>query len=294
MVDREEQRSSSTYNQHIAIRLESWSASLPSKLDYIRSDTGIVPSTPPALLLRMTYCCAEYMLTPSEQWVKRGLDALQQCDERMDLERLPPLIHCLLSLISRHSIKSTLSEATRDRLQILQNNLNGASPRVWLQNQPNKAQTGKTSHTRKASRLSTPDSLQIPLPRPMTTNLSRRIEDARSTTNPLEPLLEVPVPRMLLDLPYDPLNIAPGPAKIDGQYTEVTDALDTFFDELATLDNSTTLDNQPQFMQNLGFAPDLSMADLFSEYIPMQSTAFLGQEDPVTVNFDQYSFYGTS
>jgi hypothetical protein len=44
-------------------------------------------------------------------------------------------------------------------------------------------------------------------------------------------------------------------------------------------------------MQNLGFGPEASMADLFSEYIPMQSSAFLSGDDTAPVNFDQYGFY---
>jgi hypothetical protein len=40
-------------------------------------------------------------------------------------------------------------------------------------------------------------------------------------------------------------------------------------------------------MQNLGFAPDANMADLFSEYIPI-STAFMENDEPV--NLDHCGF----
>jgi hypothetical protein len=33
------------------------------------------------------------------------------------------------------------------------------------------------------------------------------------------------------------------------------------------------------------------MADLFSEYIPMQSTTFLPQQNSDAVNLDHYGFY---
>jgi hypothetical protein len=52
--------------------------------------------------------------------------------------------------------------------------------------------------------------------------------------------------------------------------------------------------NQPQFMQNLGFAPDANMADLFSEYIPLQSTAFLSHDNSDAINLDHFGFYDGS
>jgi hypothetical protein len=49
--------------------------------------------------------------------------------------------------------------------------------------------------------------------------------------------------------------------------------LDALFDELASQDGSTHLDTQPLFMQNLGFAPDATLNDVF--------TADYGQYDPL-------------
>jgi hypothetical protein len=73
-------------------------------------------------------------------------------------------------------------------------------------------------------------------------------------------------------------------------YPQIPNDLESFFDELASLDTASNLDNQPQFMQNLGFAPDANMADLFSEYIPM-STTFMSQENDHSINLDHYGFY---
>jgi hypothetical protein len=70
--------------------------------------------------------------------------------------------------------------------------------------------------------------------------------------------------------------------------------LESFFDELASLDSATRSDTQPQFMQNLGFGPEASMADLFSEYIPMQSSTFVPRDDSAPSNLDQYNFYDAS
>jgi hypothetical protein len=47
-------------------------------------------------------------------------------------------------------------------------------------------------------------------------------------------------------------------------------------------------------MQNLGFAPDANMADLFSEFIPLQSSAFIGQDSAELGHLDHYNFYDPS
>lgn len=49
--------------------------------------------------------------------------------------------------------------------------------------------------------------------------------------------------------------------------------IETFFDELASLDGAERVESQPQFMQNLGFAPDARIADLSNFG---QLTAILG------------------
>lgn len=39
---------------------------------------------------------------------------------------------------------------------------------------------------------------------------------------------------------------------------------ESFFDDLAYLDGAENLENQPKFMQNLGFAPDANIMDLLT------------------------------
>jgi hypothetical protein len=80
----------------------------------------------------------------------------------------------------------------------------------------------------------------------------------------------------------------------DSNYPDVPSDLESFFDELASLDTTNNMGNQPQFMQNLGFAPDANMADLFSEYIPLQSTAFLSHDNSDAINLDHFGFYDGS
>lgn len=60
--------------------------------------------------------------------------------------------------------------------------------------------------------------------------------------------------------------------------------LDALFDELASLDGADRQDNQPQFMQNLGFAPNIDLNDfLASDY---------GQFDPLLSAYAQQSTIG--
>lgn len=60
--------------------------------------------------------------------------------------------------------------------------------------------------------------------------------------------------------------MAPNHALYNNSYIErynvrgATD-LDTLFDDLASLDGAERSDAQPQFMQNLGFAPNANLAD---------------------------------
>lgn len=84
---------------------------------------------------------------------------------------------------------------------------------------------------------------------------------------------------------------ANNPAHPEPRYPDIPGDLESFFDDLASLDSTNKLENQPQFMQNLGFAPDANMADLFSEFIPMQSSAFVGHESADLGQLDHYNFY---
>ncbi|KAL1963043.1 hypothetical protein VTN77DRAFT_8791 [Rasamsonia byssochlamydoides] len=73
--------------------------------------------------------------------------------------------------------------------------------------------------------------------------------------------------RQVLDSSHNGLN--PLHVDLDGygpQRPRIAPDLDALFDELASLDGGDKVDNQPQFMQNLGFAPNAGVSDLFSEY----------------------------
>jgi hypothetical protein len=54
------------------------------------------------------------------------------------------------------------------------------------------------------------------------------------------------------------------PPIIDHHDPTTSRDIESFFDELASLDGAERVETQPQFMQNLGFAPDANMAELFT------------------------------
>ncbi|KAK8214464.1 fungal-specific transcription factor domain-containing protein [Phyllosticta capitalensis] len=65
--------------------------------------------------------------------------------------------------------------------------------------------------------------------------------------------------------------------------------LDALFDELATLEGPERLDRQPQFMQNLGFAPDMSLSDVLTpDYSGLDSVfgSFMGRAGAPGPNLD--------
>lgn len=82
----------------------------------------------------------------------------------------------------------------------------------------------------------------------------------------------------------------PDSATYDGppleRYSSVgSNDLDALFDELATLEGPERLDSQPQFMQNLGFAPDMNLSDVL--------TSDYGQFDPMFNAYLQHSVIAT-
>jgi hypothetical protein len=54
------------------------------------------------------------------------------------------------------------------------------------------------------------------------------------------------------------------PVMIDVHDPIASRDIESFFDELASLDGAERLNSHPQFMQNLGFAPDANLADLLT------------------------------
>lgn len=81
---------------------------------------------------------------------------------------------------------------------------------------------------------------------------------------------------------------------LDHRNSTASRDIESFFDELASLDGAERLENQPQFMQNLGFAPDASMADLLtSDFGQFNSliSPYVQQGNSNATQLDQTHFY---
>lgn len=278
LVSTGRQSAQDTYQEEAAQRLERWKTCLPPKVDALFSNGSFSLLAPPTALLQATYDCALFVSHPSDISLQLFLKGLDKCQLDIGVQRLPVPIKCLVVTISRLASQLNLRETTRTQLQRLRAAMLPTSPQLHhddSQTLESSMMPARRSST--AINLSTPESLQTATP------------DGRNMAQPtIDPLND------FFSGPYstNPSHVAvPSPSQTDPRYPELTSDLETFFDELASLDSATRPDNQPQFMQNLGFGPGASMADLFSEYIPMQSSNFLVRDDVAPTNLDQYAFY---
>ncbi|KAI1566131.1 quinic acid utilization activator [Pyrenophora tritici-repentis] len=260
-------------------RLERWKAFLPTQLACVDIESPLPCLTPPLALLQATYHVACFATNPSDLRLKRLFDILEQCRQQLGPQRIPPPIKCLLEYIRRQAAYSGLNDANRTRLQKLREKIMAQWPKQQI---PNTTQTHESTFIpfrdqRNALKTANPDPLRSIFPD--NSSVAQLPADTHNvfftdTHSTIEPLL-----------------IAASTSQSDTLYPEPIHDLESFFDELASLDRVTRPDNQPQFMQNLGFGPEASMADLFSEYIPMQSSSFATSDVTPPVQFDQYGFY---
>jgi hypothetical protein len=240
--------------------LERWRALMPMKLAHICSESAFAILTPPAALLLATYHCASFACTPSEVSLHRLLDVLDHCLEHASSQCLPPAIRCLVDVVNRRAACLVLHDIYRMRLQRLQERV--------------------ITYFERSNDLRVPQSSTIPF-RQHTIDVQMATADAMQPTfSNIHPAAQPAAASLHALIP------GPSPTQIDPRCPEPTSDLESFFDELASLDSTTRSDSQPQFMQNLGFGPEASMADLFSEYIP--------RDDSASTHLDQYNFYDAS
>ena len=268
------------YQEEAVQRLGRWKANLPTKLDTLFSSNAFPLLAPPTVLLQTTYYCASFAANPSDSSMQRLLNILEQCQRSLGAHRLPVPVKSLVVAISRLATRVNLHEATRNQLQRMKMIMTGASSQPDDQDVPRGLESSIPVRNASISmNLSTSEALPT-------------VASSDHTTQPRTDSVST-----FFSAPHSthaPLMTVPSPAQSDPRYPEHTSDLETFFDELASLDSATRLDNQPQFMQNLGFEPEASMADLFSEYIPLQSSTFLTRDDMAPPGLEQYAFYDAS
>jgi hypothetical protein len=222
---------------------------------------------------------------PAQSWLQRVLDLLEPSPDRLGLTSLPPVVHCLMYTVKRHSAQFLSDPVLRARMQKLQIDMD----RTWRKTDPDVQSPPLIA----VMQMPTPDSIHQPLSSNPMTGQVVKATDTRSvqadSRGGIREALEAGT-----DQQIESLIDATRPSQSDPRYPEIPGDLESFFDDLASLDNANKLENQPQFMQNLGFAPDASMADLFSEFIPMQSSAFIGHDSSDIGHLDHYNFYDAS
>ncbi len=271
-------------------RLNDWKTALPPKLDYLQSETVPTPSTPPAVLLQLTYYCTALSLMPTQPWLQQILELLEPLPHRLGLSSLPPVVNCLMGIVERHSTHFLSDSTLRTRMHKLQADVD----RTWRKTIPDtRSPIGQPRHSITAMQIPTPDSIHQSLPGKIPISQAAGANDARSVqardSGSLPDVLGANTNQQIESF----LN-ASRPPQPDPRYPDLPGDLESFFDDLASLDNTNKLENQPQFMQNLGFAPDANMADLFSEFIPLQSSTFIGQDAADLGHLDHYNFYDAS
>ena len=261
-------------------RLEMWKSSLPQKLDHIRKDAAATPTTPPALLLRLTYLVTAFTLVPSHAWLEQTLDVLSTL-EQLGTSQAPPIIACLLQHVKRTSERLTLDEITRARMcrllvafdqtsKISQDTVNNlqSTPRSVEDASPNAAIVMQTSPQSFASHIagSFPERFhQQTVTSAMLDSMLPDMRAAPQRQNP-PPFSQNPFDHAMAGSFLDPH---------DPYHTLVSGDLGSFLDDFASEHGAKKLQNQPQFMENLGFSSNVSMADLLaadpSRFMPTSS-----------------------
>ncbi|EOA81216.1 uncharacterized protein SETTUDRAFT_158138 [Exserohilum turcica Et28A] len=247
-------------------RLEAWKSSLPQKLDYIRKDS--TPMTPPALLLRFTYCVTALAFVPSHNWFEQTLDVLNTMNAQLGPARLPAIVFCLLRSIKKSVSSLVLDHIAYAKMRDLFISLDPSFGR------PEDASTrargaqgpqGDVPHNFSRTMQASPASFIMNTGEPFIEGYQRpsgssmhvdgllpamnnaQEGDNQPPFNPFDFAMNVLIPE-----PHDPYN-----ALISGD-------MGNFLDDFASEHGAKKLQHQPQFMENLGFSAEISMADLLA------------------------------
>ncbi|RMZ72409.1 quinic acid utilization activator [Pyrenophora seminiperda CCB06] len=274
------QQTAPNFLHEMISRLEMWKSSLPQRLNHIHKDTAVTPLTPPALLLRLTYFVTAFALVPSQAWLEQTLDVLGTL-EQLGTLRAPPIIACLLQQVKRSSERLTLDQITHARLcrslvafdqttkssQDTLNNLH-STPHSMDDASPSTANMMQTS----------PQSFPPHISGPYPERFHPRAGTSAILDNMLPDMRAPPqgqAPPSFSQSPFDHAMAGSFLDPHDPYHTLVSGDLGNFLDDFASEHGAKKLRNQPQFMENLGFSSNVSMADLLaadpSRFMPTAS-----------------------
>ncbi|KAF1944399.1 quinic acid utilization activator [Clathrospora elynae] len=256
-------------------RLETWKSSLPPKLDYIRNDSAATPMTPPALLLQLAYFATNFALVPSQALLHQTLDMLELLQGQLDFVRMPSIVICLLQSIKRCTSRLALDQGAQNRTRKLFAAFDQAYSRSSDQapmDPLNMLAMDGTSPD--AFRLRNVEMAQLS-PRSFSSQtgglVAERYQHSAGSSSLLDNLLpdinlgrQEHAPQSFMFNPFD--------FAMTGQTADINDPYNAFvsgdqgssFDEIASRLGVKKSQNQPQFMENLGYSSGLSMADLLA------------------------------
>lgn len=276
LVSTTHQSTARNYLHEMIGRLEVWKTTLPTKLEYIRSDSTSIPITPPAVLLQLTYFTTIFALVPSQAWLHRIMELLNTVKDQLEFRKIPPVTICLLHIIRKCSAGLQIDRATRIRMETLLAEINeafsgvsrdmmddsnpmiGASPSIA---QSRSLEANHVSPQSLSSRLGVSIAAHCHVPIGTTSLLDDLLPDMNST--PLNAAQSLP--SRPFENAFDASTLESSALDPQDSYNAfMSGDLESFFDDLASLHGAKKLQNQPQFMQNLGYSSEVSMADLLS------------------------------
>ncbi|KAL1609988.1 hypothetical protein SLS60_001653 [Paraconiothyrium brasiliense] len=233
-------------------------------------------------------------------------ELLTQYLAKLGIAAVPPIVLCLLAHVRANGMFSTLDP----RLQSSVRRHEADVVRAWTATRgqgsaPTPVVPAQSRATGAAYQIPTPESIQVPFNSSYTPlENPPRGDRQRASASLLDDLLPDMNPAISAvhrvavqqDFRVPSAEEDPRRPSLRHRSSAASRDLETFFDELASLDGAEMVDNQPQFMQNLGFAPDANMADFLAlelgQYIPANSSTFMPQNDDPT-HLDPAFFEGT-
>ncbi|KAF2019743.1 hypothetical protein BU24DRAFT_459379 [Aaosphaeria arxii CBS 175.79] len=304
-------------------RMELWKAALQPMFDHIRSEQIPVPPTPPAMILQIFYTSSALLLFSSQTWMQRTIDTLELFRDTLGLVAMPPVLQCLFDIIGQSEHIANIDQRCGNRLQSLRTehmhtwSLSGGDGMTLAHGDPTSSRQGRSNTTEPSLgapsfgsanvQMPTPESIQIPFnttmlplsnvdpirPRTNSNLLDEILPDMNATATPSQSL-DFAGNKSMQEYSTSQFTNLHNPPPLEHRGSANSRDIENFFDELASLDGAERLENQPQFMQNLGFAPDANIADLlssdFGQINPLVSP-YLHHNAPDSAHFNQNTFF---
>lgn len=225
---------------------------------------------------------------------------MDKCQGQLGSAKLPPIVICLLESVKKSSRNLALDQATQAKIDrtIVDFKCGQALQTSYGASHESANSFARVQLPHHGSTQLSPQSF----PPHFNASVATRYQPPRNSSSLIDDLL----PDMNPSLSgQGPQPFSPHPIEIDftsptfdAYDPSISGDIDSFFDELAFLHGAKKLQNQPQFMQNLGFAPEASMADLLAiqsgQYMPMNPPTFGAEAEGEPLHFPLSEYYDTS